>query len=51
MSNVDLIWASSHTLPKTFFISEDGTIITEPVIGMNIGAYSRALDQALALVG
>lgn len=47
----DLLFANVSFFPTTFFIGEDGTILTAPVEGANIGAYQSTLNQALAQVG
>ena len=47
----DLLFANVSFFPTTFFIGEDGTILTPPVEGANIGAYQSTLNQALAQVG
>ena len=49
--NMDLLWANVRTVPTFFFVSEDGTILTEPLVGQDINACSRALNQALSLIG
>lgn len=51
LSNLDMVWANIDTYPTTFFIGEDGTILTEPVVGASPSAYTRVLNQALAQVG
>ncbi len=49
--NMDMMWANVNTMPTTFFLSEDGTILTDPVVGASIGAYNSTLSKALAQVG
>ena len=44
-------WANTQTIPTSFFISEDGTILTETVVGASISSYPGMLNKALALVG
>ena len=44
-------WANVNVFPTSFFIAEDGTILTESVEGAMINSYSGVLNQALAQVG
>ncbi len=50
-ANLDMIWVSNDTMSTTFFLSEDGTILTEPVIGVNMYAYNNTRGKARAKVG
>ena len=47
----EMKWAFVNIFPTSFFIAEDGTILTEPVEKAIINSYSGVLDQALAQVG
>ena len=47
----EMDWANISVYPTTFFVSEDGTILTEPVVGADISGYSRVLKEALSQVG
>ena len=47
----DMLFANISIYPSTFFIAEDGTILTEPVEGANMYAYNNTLGKALAQVG
>ena len=47
----DMNWAGVSTFPTSFFISEDGTILSEPVVGAYVSAYPRLFNDALAKVG
>ena len=49
--NSDLLFANVNVFPSTFFIAEDGTILTKPVEGANLNAYNSALKKALSQVG
>ena len=47
----EMKWANVNVFPTSFFIAEDGTILTESVEGAMINSYSGVLNQALAQVG
>lgn len=47
----EMKWANVNVFPTSFFIAEDGTILTESVEGAWINSYSEVLDQALAQLG
>ena len=47
----EMKWANVGVFPTSFFISEDGTILTERVEGAYISSYPTVLGNALAQVG
>ena len=47
----EMNWANVMVIPTSFFISEDGTILTEPVVGADISGYNHMLSKALEKVG
>ncbi len=47
----DMDWTAVMAIPTSYFVSEDGTILTEPVVGAHISKYKTVLNEALALVG
>lgn len=49
--SMDLVWANTRSFPMALFLSEDGTILTEPIVRANVLAYTSMLNQTLALVG
>ncbi|MBO6041231.1 MAG: TlpA family protein disulfide reductase, partial [Oscillospiraceae bacterium] len=43
----EMDWANVPAIPTSFFVGEDGTILTEPVVGAYIPGYQQALKEAL----
>ena len=47
----EMDWANVGVIPTSYFVSEDGTILTETVVGANISGYNHMLSKALEQVG